>query len=300
MVLSTSLSKQLGQGGLGLRRRTGATPPSLRGCRGGLLGAGSDRLKRDRVAPHREPRPASGPAPSARGSRCRRTVGRRPRAARRSRRPRASVVARTGIRRPPRLTEPAPWPCRTAVRWGSWRPFCPHTAVTSASMIAAITCSPVPTARASGPRASHRPARRAPRSPVGHGGLARVDLLVLVGLAHGGPLPRGVLGGSPEYLPRGGLRRGTAGSSSTRSGTTSGPGRCRQPRRQVQRQARIKTWSQNHVCRYVIFGRGSLIVVGRGKNDAAAAGRGSALGADRTVDTASPSTARPGRTTADR
>ena len=54
------------------------------------------------------------------------------------------------------------------------------------------------------------------------------------------------------------------------------------------------------VCRYVIFGRGSLIVVGRGKNDAAAAGRGSALGADRTVDTASPSTARPGRTTADR
>ena len=38
---------------------------------------------------------------------------------------------------------------------------------------------------------------------VRHGGLARVDLLVLVVLAHGGPLPRGVLGGSPEYLPHG-------------------------------------------------------------------------------------------------
>ena len=32
---------------------------------------------------------------------------------------------------------------------------------------------------------------------------ARVDVLVLVGLAHGGPLPRGVLGGSPEVLPFG-------------------------------------------------------------------------------------------------
>ena len=32
---------------------------------------------------------------------------------------------------------------------------------------------------------------------------ARVDVLVLVGLAHGGPLPRRVLGGSPEVLPFG-------------------------------------------------------------------------------------------------
>ena len=43
---------------------------------------------------------------------------------------------------------------------------------------------------------------------VGHGGLARVDLLVLVVLAHGGPLPRGVLGGSPEYLPHGRAQAG--------------------------------------------------------------------------------------------
>jgi len=38
---------------------------------------------------------------------------------------------------------------------------------------------------------------------VGHRGLARVDHPVLVVLWHGGPLPRGVLGGSPEYLPHG-------------------------------------------------------------------------------------------------
>src|SRR4051812_30459486 len=56
---------------------------------------------------------------------------------------------------------------------------------------------------------------------VGHGGLARVDLLVLVGLAHGGPLPRGVLGGSPDAYREAGFRWGTATSSSTSSGTTS-------------------------------------------------------------------------------
>jgi hypothetical protein len=58
---------------------------------------------------------------------------------------------------------------------------------------------------------------------LGHSGLARVDLLVLVVLAHGGPLPRGVLGGSPEYLPHGRTQVGTATSSSTRPGTTSIP-----------------------------------------------------------------------------
>jgi len=36
-----------------------------------------------------------------------------------------------------------------------------------------------------------------------HGGLVRVDLPILVVLAQGGPLPRDVLGGSPEYLPHG-------------------------------------------------------------------------------------------------
>ena len=41
-----------------------------------------------------------------------------------------------------------------------------------------------------------------------HGGLLRVDLRVLVVLAHGGPVPRGVLGGSPEYLPHGRTQAG--------------------------------------------------------------------------------------------
>ena len=60
----------------------------------------------------------------------------------------------TGTRRPPRLTEPGPDPCRTATRPGLCLPRGPATAVTSASNIACITCSPVPTARAS------RPSRR--------------------------------------------------------------------------------------------------------------------------------------------
>jgi hypothetical protein len=50
---------------------------------------------------------------------------------------------------------------------------------------------------------------------------ARVDLLVLAVLAHGGPLPRGVLGGSPDAYREAGFRRGIATSTSTSSGTTS-------------------------------------------------------------------------------
>src|SRR5215207_3125678 len=41
-----------------------------------------------------------------------------------------------------------------------------------------------------------------------------------VGLPHGGPLPRSVLGGSPETYQTAGLRWGTATSTSTRSGAT--------------------------------------------------------------------------------
>jgi hypothetical protein len=43
-----------------------------------------------------------------------------------------------------------------------------------------------------------------PRLSTGrHSERTRVDLLVLVVLSHGGPLPRVVLGRSPEYLPHG-------------------------------------------------------------------------------------------------
>jgi hypothetical protein len=56
-----------------------------------------------------------------------------------------------GTRRPPRVTDPFSLPCRTAVRLGSCLPFGPHTATTSASIIASITCSPAPTAIASSP-----------------------------------------------------------------------------------------------------------------------------------------------------
>src|SRR5659263_664010 len=51
----------------------------------------------------------------------------------------------TGTRRPPRVTDPAPLPWRTPVRAGSCLPLGPHAASRSAVIIAAITCSPVPT-----------------------------------------------------------------------------------------------------------------------------------------------------------
>ena len=41
------------------------------------------------------------------------------------------------VQRPPRLTDPGPCPRRVALRSASWRPLGPHTAVTSASIIAA-------------------------------------------------------------------------------------------------------------------------------------------------------------------
>jgi len=57
----------------------------------------------------------------------------------------------TGTRRPPKVTEPSPAPCRTADRSGSCLPRGPHTASISAFSIAVITCSPVPTAITSRP-----------------------------------------------------------------------------------------------------------------------------------------------------
>jgi hypothetical protein len=41
-----------------------------------------------------------------------------------------------------------------------------------------------------------------------HGGRTRLDLALLVLVLHGSPLPRGVLGGSPEYLPHGRIQAG--------------------------------------------------------------------------------------------
>jgi hypothetical protein len=57
----------------------------------------------------------------------------------------------TGTRRPARVTEPSSLPCPTADRAGACFPFGPHAAATSAFIIAAITCGPVPTAIASRP-----------------------------------------------------------------------------------------------------------------------------------------------------
>src|SRR5262245_257445 len=57
----------------------------------------------------------------------------------------------TGTRRPPRVTDPRPVPCRTAVRSGSCLPFGPAIAVISASNIACITAIPAATLIANSP-----------------------------------------------------------------------------------------------------------------------------------------------------
>jgi multiple sugar transport system substrate-binding protein len=58
----------------------------------------------------------------------------------------------------------------------------------------------------------------------------------------GGPLPRGVLGGSPETYQTAGLRWGTATSTSTRAGTTS---------REQRRQA-VQQWNKAHPGQQVV------------------------------------------------
>lgn len=112
----------------------------------------------------------------------------------------------TGARRTPRVTEPRSRPWRTAGRSGSCLPSGPHTALTSSSNIAAITCRPS--------RVSAAISFTATVTCSGTGRATRVDLVLLVGLAHGGPVPvsRGVLGGSPETYHPVGLRCGTATS----------------------------------------------------------------------------------------
>ena len=126
-----------------------------------------------------------------------------------------------GTRRPPRATDPAPMPVpsRAAV---SWRPFGPHAAGDVVLHHRRQHRQPAPTASASRPsRSSPASSPSATLTRSGTAGQLVSISLVLVGLAHGGPLPRGVLGGSPDAYREAGFRRGTATSSSTSSGTTS-------------------------------------------------------------------------------
>ena len=184
-------------------RRTAVTPPSARWrsrpARCGLRPAPARPGSAGSTGPR-----ASAPAPSDPAPRCRRTAHRPVPAAHRSRRWRASAAARPAPGAHP--GSPTRRRDRGASRSARGRggPWARTPRSHRASMIAAITCSPVPTARASSPsRISPASSVKRHAHRVGHGGLARVDLLVLVVLAHGGPLPRGVLGGSPEYLPHG-------------------------------------------------------------------------------------------------
>jgi hypothetical protein len=84
----------------------------------------------------------------------------------------------TGTRLPPSVTDPSPAPCRTADRSGSCLPRGPHTASTSALIIAVITCNPVPTAIASRPSCTS-PANSANAMLTASGGTGTVALAAL-------------------------------------------------------------------------------------------------------------------------
>ena len=88
---------------------------------------------------------------------------------------------RTGTRRPPRVTDPSSLPCRVAARSGSCLPCGPHSASTSAAIIAAITCRPAPTAIASSPsRTSAAISPIATLTTSGTTGVAAASPVVLV------------------------------------------------------------------------------------------------------------------------
>ena len=145
-----SARQQLGQRGFGHRHELARDRgfACRRGCFSDLL---ADRLQPDRVTAGRQPGQHLLHRHLAQDlRRAEQLIGRRPAV-----RPHPSA-ARTrgrviGTRRPPSVTDPRSRPWRTAVRVASCLPFGPASAVTSASINAAITCRPAPTARASSP-----------------------------------------------------------------------------------------------------------------------------------------------------
>ncbi len=86
----------------------------------------------------------------------------------------------TSTRRPPSVTSPSSWPCRTATRSGSCLPFGPTTSSTSSSISSVNTPSPTPTLSANSPSFAAptsspnapehapeaRPPARSPQRPV--------------------------------------------------------------------------------------------------------------------------------------
>ncbi len=151
----------------------------------------------------------------------------------------------TATRRPPSVTEPSPAPCRVADRSGSCLPRGPQTASTSAFIIAAITCSPVPTAIASRPSCTS-PASSAIATLTASGSTGAVALTAvfwysfiavpcLLGRLGGRPTPtaRQVSGGGPPpQLPRCDMRSHVASElPDRRVGDAVGvvPGPCSRP-----------------------------------------------------------------------
>jgi hypothetical protein len=110
----------------------------------------------------------------------------------------------TGTRRPPRLTDPAPWPWRVAPSVGVVATLRPAHRGHVGLHHRGHHLQPGAHGQGQQPLlhfAGQLGQRHA--DPLGHDGRARFAVGLLVVLLHGGPLPRGVLGGSPEYLPQG-------------------------------------------------------------------------------------------------
>ena len=136
-----------------------------------------------------------------------------------------TVGVEAAFPRPDRVVVPGIAQCRdVAGAWRAARPAVAHRglrlimaalgpadAVTSASINAAITCRPAPTANASRPSLMFSTISLDRRTdPLGHRGCAHLDGLNPVTLLHGGPLAVGVLGGTPDTYDTAGLERGTA------------------------------------------------------------------------------------------
>jgi hypothetical protein len=194
------LGQQLGQRGLG-RGDEPAGDGRLRGAHHGLLDTRADRLQVHRIAPRRRPgqHALHRHTPEHIGVREQLIGGHR---------------SLTGAIAHPRPAHRHPAPAH------AHRPGPVPVAGRSAFGVVA-TLGPTRDGYVSlhhrghhlQPRAHRQassPSRTSPASSAnatltcsGTAGGGRVDVGLLVLLLHGGPLPRGVLGGSPEYLPQG-------------------------------------------------------------------------------------------------
>ena len=126
-----SACHHLGQRRLGHGHEPAATPPTSTSTDATAADLGADRFRARPGSGESTAWPSSAPArarPAARSTRTAHRPGTATSAVLSAVRTRGR---RTGTRRPPNVTEPASVPWRTAMRFGSWRPFGPANAITS-------------------------------------------------------------------------------------------------------------------------------------------------------------------------